>query len=78
MQRPAGAVAAAPSLPRFVRNLVKHVRAVRRCLAAWHARRAMRLQLREDLHRLDDRALRDVGVTRRDLMREAYRPFWKR
>ncbi|PWG61217.1 hypothetical protein DEM34_17710 [Spiribacter halobius] len=50
--------------------------AIRRCLRTWRGRRAVRRQLREDLVRLDDRMLRDIGVSRRELLRVAYRPFW--
>ncbi len=31
---------------------------------------------REDLARLDDRMLRDVGLSRRDVSREKERPIW--
>lgn len=46
-------------------------------LATWRARRTLRAVLREDIARLDERMLRDIGVTRHDLIREAYRPFWR-
>lgn len=46
-------------------------------LGTWRARRAMRAELREDIARIDERVLRDIGVTRHDLIREAYRPFWR-
>ena len=32
---------------------------------------------RQDLLRLPDYALRDIGVTREDVMIEASRPFWQ-
>jgi uncharacterized protein YjiS (DUF1127 family) len=32
---------------------------------------------RQDLAELDDRLLRDVGLTRRDAHRECGRPFWQ-
>ncbi|MGI9405553.1 MAG: DUF1127 domain-containing protein [Hyphomicrobiaceae bacterium] len=31
---------------------------------------------RRDLQKLDDRQLRDVGITREDANREASRPYW--
>jgi uncharacterized protein YjiS (DUF1127 family) len=31
---------------------------------------------RGDLRRLDDRMLRDIGLSRADVEREAMRPFW--
>ena len=37
-------------------------------LAVWAQRRA--------LYRLDDAALRDIGLTRETALREASRPFW--
>ena len=37
-------------------------------LDVWRQRRA--------LERLDDAALRDIGLTRADVMREARRPLW--
>lgn len=41
------------------------------------ARRRVRARLREDLNRLDARMLRDIGVHREDLLREAYKPWWR-
>ena len=35
-----------------------------------------RVQERAELCRLDDRALRDLGITRVDAMKEADKPFW--
>ena len=32
---------------------------------------------RQALLRLDDRMLRDIGLTRVDVMREADKPFWR-
>ncbi|AVO39351.1 DUF1127 domain-containing protein [Pukyongiella litopenaei] len=41
---------------------------LRRSLALWHQRRA--------LARLDDDALRDIGISRAEARREARRPAW--
>jgi uncharacterized protein YjiS (DUF1127 family) len=54
-----------------------------RRLAAW-TRRAIELVLgwqevarqRRSLLELDDRLLKDIGITRADALREASRPFW--
>ena len=42
-------------------------------VGAWLRHRAERLSLA----RLDDRTLRDVGLTRADVEREYERPFWE-
>jgi uncharacterized protein YjiS (DUF1127 family) len=39
----------------------------------WLGRRRQRL----DLGRLDDRMLKDLGLTRADVAREAGKPFWR-
>ena len=36
-----------------------------------------RIESRRELAGLCDRALRDIGVTRVDAMREAEKPFWR-
>lgn len=46
-------------------------------LRAALARRRTRARLRADLEHLDTRLLRDIGVRREDIVREAYRPFWR-
>jgi uncharacterized protein YjiS (DUF1127 family) len=33
---------------------------------------------RRDLAELEDHLLRDIGVSRREALREAAKPFWKR
>ncbi len=42
-------------------------------LTEWQARERQRRQLRE----LDDRLLRDIGISRVDAGREARKPFWQ-
>ena len=32
---------------------------------------------RHDLAMLDERALRDIGLSRQDALKESYRPFWE-
>lgn len=41
------------------------------------ARRRVRARLREDLRHLDNHLLHDIGVRREELVRQAYRPFWR-
>jgi uncharacterized protein YjiS (DUF1127 family) len=36
-----------------------------------------RIESRRELAGLGDRALRDIGITRVDAMREADKPFWR-
>lgn len=43
------------------------------CLECWSERRRQRRQLR----RLGDRILKDIGLSRADVEREAGKPFWK-
>lgn len=50
---------------------------LRRRLAACIRRARRRARLRRDLERLDTHLLHDIGVRREDLVREAYRPFWR-
>lgn len=42
-------------------------------LLTWQARQLQRAHLAE----LDDRLLRDMGLTRSDVAREAAKPFWR-
>ena len=42
-------------------------------LMLWHERARQRRRLLE----LDDRMLRDIGVSRADAVREAAKPFWQ-
>ena len=46
-------------------------------LACWWVRSRRRARLRRELPRLDDHLLRDAGLSRYDLEREAVRPFWR-
>jgi uncharacterized protein YjiS (DUF1127 family) len=42
-------------------------------LLTWHERARQRRQLRT----LSDRMLRDIGLTRADVMAESSKPFWR-
>jgi len=42
-------------------------------LLIWHERARQRRQLRT----LNDRMLRDIGLTRADVMAESSKPFWR-
>lgn len=50
-----------------LRGAVEHLR-------QWRAR----IRQRADLAELDDRLLRDVGLTRHDVLRETGKPPWRR
>jgi uncharacterized protein YjiS (DUF1127 family) len=43
----------------------------------WCARYSARSRQREALSSLDDRALKDIGMTRQQANAEAAKPFWK-
>jgi len=44
---------------------------------SWCARCYERAEQRRALAELEDRMLRDVGISRSDALREAEKPFWK-
>jgi len=46
-------------------------------IALWIARRRQRRAL-EELARLNDRLLKDIGVSKQEALREAAKPFWRR
>jgi uncharacterized protein YjiS (DUF1127 family) len=48
-------------------------RALLGLLRTWHHRRRQRFKLAE----MDDRLLRDIGITRYDAVAEYEKPFWK-
>lgn len=56
----------------MVRALARGLRRLAVLGAAWNARRASRRQLTE----LSDYTLRDIGLSRADVLREAGKPFW--
>ena len=45
---------------------------------AWIARRRERRAIQDFLMQVDDRFLKDMGVTRGRALREAAKPFWQR
>jgi uncharacterized protein YjiS (DUF1127 family) len=52
---------------------VSHLRRTLAVLDMWR----QRLRSRRELVMLDDRSLRDIGLTRYDALREARKPFWR-
>jgi uncharacterized protein YjiS (DUF1127 family) len=50
-----------------------HIGAALRLIATWIERSTQRAALAE----LDDHLLRDVGLSRREALHEAAKPFWK-
>lgn len=46
-------------------------------LLRWCAQCSVRSRQRHALAQLDDRLLKDIGVTRRQALAEAGKPFWK-
>jgi uncharacterized protein YjiS (DUF1127 family) len=63
--RPAARDCGQPAAPYWRRTLA--------LLRTWR----QRVRGRDALARLDDRSLRDIGVTRCDALREANKPFWR-
>ncbi|HSA79397.1 MAG TPA: DUF1127 domain-containing protein [Geminicoccaceae bacterium] len=59
---PAASVPLQGRLNRFVQTLL-----------LWHERARQRRHLQE----LSDHMLRDIGLTRTDVLAEAYKPFWR-
>ena len=56
-----------------LRLLVRDTRALADLLATWQQRASMRHQLRA----LDDRFLKDIGLSRADAEREGGKSFWR-
>ncbi len=52
---------------------VKTFNDLRGIYATWHRR----IKTREHLVDLDDRLLRDIGISRYDAIKEAAKPFWR-
>jgi uncharacterized protein YjiS (DUF1127 family) len=61
------------SSARLLRWVVALPAAAFACLLDWQER----AQERHHLARLDDHMLRDIGVSRTDIMHEASKPFWR-
>ena len=55
------------------RSLRRALNSVRATMQRWRQRSRERAQLA----RLDDRMLRDIGVTRGDVWQEINKPFWR-
>jgi uncharacterized protein YjiS (DUF1127 family) len=62
-----------PSLPRAWRALHAALRPAVDAISTWRERARMRHQLLL----LDDRLLRDIGITRLEARSEAEKPFWR-
>ena len=60
--------------PAPVPSLRDGLRAARELLRTWH----QRARERSELRRLDERQLRDINVRAEDVLREAYKPFWRK
>jgi len=59
---------------RIAGHSLRHVLSlVRKMLQQWGRRR----RERAELARLDDRMLRDIGITRGDVWQEINKPFWR-
>lgn len=57
-----------------LRHLLQQaIQATYATLVLWNDRQMQRNHLRE----LDDRLLRDMGLSRRDVRQEALKPFWR-
>ena len=64
---------AATGQSRALAHIVRAATALPALVALWFARAGTRRKLAE----LDDRILRDIGLTRQDVDREAAKPFWR-
>lgn len=53
------------------------VAAVRSAVSRWIARSRQRRALREIAEQNDIHLLKDIGVSRQEAFREAYKPFWR-
>ncbi len=63
----------APAWTRFVQAVDKGLGTVADTLLVWQRRHKDRLHLMS----LDDRLLRDIGISYADVDREASKPFWR-
>ena len=63
---------AAPSFAAFAAAIRGHAAS----FAAWLAMCVERHEQRVQLAALEDHALRDIGITRAEALREAEKPFW--
>jgi len=64
--------AIAASLPRSSRSIVDVLKAVIQRMKRWHEL----AQQRRQLAMLSDAGLKDLGLSRADIMEESERPFW--
>lgn len=68
-----GTTFASPARTTGPARLVAPMLRVLEVVDGWLARRRQRL----DLGQLDDRMLKDLGLSRADVAREAGKPFWR-
>ena len=68
-----GAAAAARPWTRFVHAVDGKLGSLADTLLTWQARHKDRMHLMS----LDDRLLRDIGISNADVDREASKPFWR-
>jgi len=57
----------------FVATRLSRLRRLSALLLFWHERARQRDQLRQ----LDAYALKDIGITREEALRESWKPFWR-
>lgn len=74
-QRPSGLLFGdrLPPGPRIGQRLFGALRPAVAVILTWRARRAQRIALAH----LEDRLLKDIGLTRTEAAQEARRPFWR-
>jgi uncharacterized protein YjiS (DUF1127 family) len=73
MTAPSIALRARPAVRERARP-ESHLRRALTVLGIWR----QRLRGRRELALLDERSLRDIGLTRYDALREARKPFWRK
>ncbi len=57
----------------LLETVAGHAASALATLRTWNERAAQRRQLRE----MDDRILKDIGLSRLDVYRETIKPFWR-
>jgi uncharacterized protein YjiS (DUF1127 family) len=70
-RRPSAAIAAA------VKRLSRRLKAIGRLATAVLANWERRARSRRELAELSEYSLRDIGLTRADVVRETSKPFWR-
>ena len=65
--------AAMPSVDTLSARIINIFKGLAGLLVTWQ----QRVEYREHLLELDERLLRDIGLSRYDALKEAAKPFWK-